>query len=46
MPTRSPSVFTSLPLDPRSSAPLYRQLYEGVRNAILRGHVRPSSVVM
>src|SRR5262249_26443659 len=40
MPTRpKPALFTSLPLDPRSEAPLYRQLYDGVRDAILRGHL-------
>jgi GntR family transcriptional regulator/MocR family aminotransferase len=33
------ALFTSLPLDPRSTAPLHRQLYEGVRGAILRGAV-------
>lgn len=41
MPTRPiAALFTSLPLDPRSSAPLYRQLYDGVRHAILQGHLR------
>lgn len=40
MPTKPrPALFTSLPLDPRSAAPLYRQLYDGVRDAILRGHL-------
>src|SRR5262245_58831361 len=41
MPTRPiAALFTSLPLDPRSSAALYRQLYDGVRHAILQGHLR------
>jgi len=36
-------LFTSLPLDPSSSSPLHRQLYDGVRNAILRGALRPGT---
>src|SRR5437762_2782107 len=38
---KSPALFTSLPLDPRSSAPLHRQLYDGIRSAILRGLLSP-----
>jgi hypothetical protein len=38
-PMPTPTLFTGLPLDPRSPEPIYRQLYDGVRHAILRGHV-------
>src|SRR5262245_25405779 len=37
------ATFTSLPLDPRSSAPLHRQLYDGLRSAILRGLLPPGT---
>ena len=30
-------------LDPRSAAPLYRQLYEGLREAIVAGRLRPGA---
>jgi len=30
-------------LDPRSAAPLYRQLYEGLRQAIVAGRLRPGA---
>lgn len=33
------ALFTSLPLDASSPVPLYRQLFERIRNAILRGHL-------
>ena len=32
-----------LPLDPEASAPLHRQLYSGLRTAILAGRLRPGS---
>jgi GntR family transcriptional regulator/MocR family aminotransferase len=35
--------FMSLPLDRRSAVPLYRQLYNGVRDAILDGDLEPGS---
>lgn len=41
-PLRS-AMFTSLPLDPQSSRPLYRQLFERVRDAILQGHLTPGT---
>src|SRR4051812_43404241 len=31
------------PFDPRSGVPLYRQLYDRLRGAILRGGLRPAS---
>ena len=34
--------FTTLSLDQSSAVPLYRQLYEGLRKAILSGQLRPS----
>jgi GntR family transcriptional regulator/MocR family aminotransferase len=34
---RALALFTSIPLDPSSPDPLYRQLYDRVRSAILRG---------
>src|SRR2546430_1293895 len=40
---KSRATFTSLPLDPRSSAPLHRQLYDRIRNAILRGLLSPGT---
>src|SRR5262245_21638487 len=40
---QSRALFTSLPLDPRSSAPLHRQLYDGIRSAILRGLLPPGT---
>ncbi len=39
MAKKNRELFTSLPLDPNSSSPLHRQLYEGVRDAILRSAV-------
>src|SRR5262245_29104074 len=38
---RRGAVFASLPLDPRSSAPLHGPLYDGIRGAILRGALPP-----
>ncbi|HET8675070.1 MAG TPA: PLP-dependent aminotransferase family protein [Blastocatellia bacterium] len=35
--------FTTLSLDTSSPVPLYRQLYEGLRHAILSGQLRPSA---
>jgi GntR family transcriptional regulator/MocR family aminotransferase len=35
--------FTSLPLDPHSSAPLHRQLYDRIRSAILTGLLSPGT---
>jgi GntR family transcriptional regulator/MocR family aminotransferase len=40
---KSRALFTSLPLDPRSSAPLHRQLCDGLRSAILRGLLSPGT---
>jgi GntR family transcriptional regulator / MocR family aminotransferase len=35
--------FASLPLNPRSPAPMHRQLYDGIRNAILSGALPPGT---
>jgi GntR family transcriptional regulator/MocR family aminotransferase len=40
---KSRALFTSLPLGQRSSAPLHRQLYDGIRSAILRGLLSPGT---
>lgn len=37
------ATFKSLCLDPRSEAPLFRQLYDGIRSIILHGHLRPKT---
>ena len=37
------ALFTSMPVDSRSAAPLYRQLYERVRNSILQGRLAPGT---
>jgi GntR family transcriptional regulator/MocR family aminotransferase len=37
MAKKNRELFTTLPLDPDSPSPLHRQLYDGVRDAILRG---------
>ncbi len=39
--TRTTLALASLAVDASSSAPLYRQLYEGLRRAILAGQLRP-----
>lgn len=38
---RSSALFATVTLDPRSSAPLYRQLFDALRDAILRGQLQP-----
>ena len=39
--TAGPPLITHLPIDRSSRAPLYQQIYEGYRRAILAGHLRP-----
>ena len=39
--TAGPQLITHLPIDRSSRAPLYQQIYEGYRRAILAGHLRP-----
>jgi GntR family transcriptional regulator / MocR family aminotransferase len=39
--TAGPPLITHLPIDRNSRAPLYQQIYEGYRRAILAGHLRP-----
>jgi GntR family transcriptional regulator/MocR family aminotransferase len=42
-PRARPPAALLLPLDPAAPAPLYRQLYDGLREAILRGRLAPGS---
>src|ERR1700722_3352342 len=37
MPKNKAALFNSIPLDARSNVPLHRQLYDGIRAAILHG---------
>ncbi|HZS62317.1 MAG TPA: PLP-dependent aminotransferase family protein, partial [Gemmatimonadaceae bacterium] len=39
--TAGPQLITHLPIDRKSREPLYQQIYEGYRRAILAGHLRP-----
>src|SRR5580704_16217608 len=39
--TAGPQLITHLPIDRDSRVPLYQQIYEGYRRAILAGHLRP-----
>jgi GntR family transcriptional regulator/MocR family aminotransferase len=39
--TAGPQLITHLPIDRDSRKPLYQQIYEGYRRAILAGHLRP-----
>ena len=39
--TAGPQLITHLPIDRTSREPLYQQIYEGYRRAILAGHLRP-----
>jgi GntR family transcriptional regulator/MocR family aminotransferase len=39
--TAGPNILAHLPLDRRSRSPLHKQVYEGVRRAILNGSLRP-----
>ncbi len=41
MTKRSAGVPVTVPIDPRSGATLQRQVYEGLRAAILAGRLRP-----
>ena len=43
--TASPSVLALLPIDRQDRAPLHRQLYDGMRRAILAGLLRPGQRV-
>ena len=43
--TASPHLLTHLPVDRKSKTPLHRQIYEGLRKAILDGMLRPGQRV-
>lgn len=45
MGSSSARTFPVIPIDPNASVPLYRQIYNGYRSAILRGDLRPSQQI-